>query len=213
MSTDLGLELTFPDTVVELSLPGNPRLTKAFASRPDVFQGKKPSVTHPALEYVLPTCNAAVTAAGATGIFDGLLLLSMAYQESRLNPRAKTIGGTKGKPVRGLIQFVYETGISEGIIDFYNPAESIHAAAKYLKYCWEQYASVKDPKKRLAYAVMGYNGGPGTSVQAHDSGLRFNIVKGLATKISTKIYAKDIDTAYKAFAGIPALSEGPLKFV
>lgn len=213
MSTDLGLELTFPDTVVEIPLPGNPRLTKAFASRPDVFQGKYPSVTHPALEYVLPTCDSAVATAGATGIFDGLLVLSMAYQESRLNPRAGTTGGTDSQPVRGFIQFTYPTGISYGIIDFYNPAESILASAKYLKYCWEQYASVKDPKKRLAYAVMGYNSGPGITVQQHDSNNIVNYVKGRRTETSTKTHAKKVDTAYKAFAGIPALSEGPLKFV
>lgn len=211
--SDLGTDLSFDDSVRVL---GTYPIVDGFAGNTNVFHGHSPSTTHPAMTIVLPACDAAVISAGATGIFDGILILSMLYQESRLNPRAVTIGGKASKPVRGMAQFQYETGtkgVNPPIVDFYNPADAIEAAAKYLKYCWNQYASVSDKQRRLAYAVMGYNSGPGTTVQQHDSGTRFNIVKGTVTKVSTKTYAKDINTTYKAFAGLPALAQGPMKFV
>lgn len=211
--TDLGENLSFNDAPMHIG--GGYWVSKYISKSTNVFSGEKPNPGHGAMTFVLPTCNEAVTAAGATGIFDGLLLLSMAYQESKLNPRAFVAGGKSRYPVRGMIQFRYDTGTSLNppITDFYNPADSIYASAKYLKYCWDQYASVSDPKRRLAYAVMGYNGGPGTPVSRHDSGTLKNVVNGIVTTTSTKTYARDIDEVYKKFAGLPLYSIAAMKFV
>lgn len=212
--TDLGENLTMPDSTFNIG--GGWAVTSALSSTTNAFGGEKPNPGHSALTFILPTCNSAVTAAGADGIFDGLLLLSMAYQESNLNPRAFAAGGISRFPVRGFIQFLYSTGTSvvkPPILDFYNPADSIYAAAKYLKVCWNKYDSVSDPKRRLAYAVMGYNAGPATPISAHDSGTRKNYVNGTVTKISSKQYAKNVDETYKRFLGVPLYSTAAMKFV
>lgn len=212
--TDLGENLTLPDSTFNIG--GGWTITSSLAKTQNAFSGEKPNPGHSAMTFVLPTCEAAIAAAGANGIFDGTLLLSMAYNESRLNPRAFVAGGLAQVPVRGMVQFRYDTGtkgVSPPIIDFYNPADSLYAAAKYLKFCWNQYGSVSDPKRRLAYAVMGYNAGPGTSVSTHDSGTRKNYINGKVTKISSKQYAKEIDRVYKKFAGLPLYSIATMKFV
>ena len=178
----------------------------------------KPSTSHPALSLILPTCNAAVAALGATGKFDGLLVLSMLYQENRkFSARSATVADTPKRIARGLGQFLYDTGksLSPKIEDFYNPADAIYSTVRYLlDYCLDS-ATKKGktlPKSTiLGYAVMMYNAGPNRSkLSYYDSLSVVNKVNGRRTTVTCKKYAREINEHYKKFSGS---STGPLTFV
>ena len=179
----------------------------------------KPSTSHPALSLILPTCNEAVAALGATGKFDGLLVLCMIYQENKtFTARSATVAGSPNLIARGLGQFLYGTGaltLKPRIVDFYNPGDAVYAAVRYLlDYCLVS-ATKKGktlPKSTiLGYAVMMYNAGPNYSkLSYYDSISVVNKVNGKRTNVTCKKYAREVNEHYKKFSGS---GTGPLTFV
>lgn len=210
-TTILGTNLAFADILK--SADGFQIVDKFGIQVPAGFS-KAPSPSHIAVTSILPTCNEAA-AANSSGYFDGRLLLSLVYQETlpKFNPRSNCASSST-KIARGMGQFLYTTGKQEvrpPIVDFYNPADSIFAIAYYLRVCYESYkkkSPTSPPSALLAYACMGYNGGPGTSIATHEAG-KYNMVGGKKTGESTKSYAQKINKHYAGFAGT---ASGPMTF-
>lgn len=216
-TTLLGTSLVFADAIKPVD--GFSLVTR-FGGLVPADLRKAPNPSHAALTYLLPSCNEAVTEAGASDYFDGLLLLSMAYQESKLNPRANVCPDSvtsESRVVRGLIQVMYSTGtdvnaVKPPILDFYNPADSLFFAAKYLKWIFErtQKRIPTSPKPMvLGYTVMAYNGGHFGDTKWHDQRLGVNKVGGRATKVTTVDYARHINAVYGKFMGT---NVGPMMF-
>lgn len=213
--TALGSGLVYAD---QLRTVEGFKVVDRFGARTSSSLHAKPSTSHLALSMILPTCEAAVAAIGATGKFDGMLILSMLYQETgTFTSRMSVAGGKNPVVIRGLGQFMYETGITikPRIEDFYNPADAIYGMVRYLlDYCLPS-ATRKGktlPKSTiLGYAVMMYNAGPNyTKLSRYDSPGLKNSVNGVTTPKTCKDYAREINEHYKKFAGS---GTGPLTFV
>jgi hypothetical protein len=201
-TTILGTSLSFADLLRPVE---GFQVVDKFGIQVPSGYAKAPSPSHIAMTTLLPVCNDAV-AANSSGYFDGLLLLSLMFQETlpKFNPRSNC--GSGKLVARGIGQFIYETGkrgVKPPIIDFYNPADSIYACAYYLRTCYETYkrrSPTLPANQLLAYAVMGYNSGPGRTITEHDQGI-YNRVGNVLTKVSTKDYAKKINANYGGFSG------------
>lgn len=89
--------------------------------------------------------------------FDWLLSLAQGFQESRLDPRAKSPVGALG-----VMQLMPATGRELGVRDFFDPAENIPAGIRYLDRIRRQYFSDPDipPADQVFFSLAGYNAGP-----------------------------------------------------
>jgi membrane-bound lytic murein transglycosylase F len=87
--------------------------------------------------------------------FDWRLIAAQIYQESHLNPWAKSKAGA-----RGLMQILPTTGKSLGVPDLFDPVQNINAGVQHLKNLFEHFESVKD-QDRLLIALAAYNIGQG----------------------------------------------------
>lgn len=89
--------------------------------------------------------------------YDWTLLASLAYQESRFKPEARSWAGA-----RGLMQLMPRTANSLGVVDPYDPDQAVRGAADYLLWLdgyWER--TVEDPDFRLNLVLASYNAGLG----------------------------------------------------
>ena len=88
---------------------------------------------------------------------DWRLLVSQAYQESRLDPRARSPYGAEG-----LMQLMPATARELGVKDPFDPADSIAGAARYMGKLMKRYedddVALKD---QVRFALAAYNIGPG----------------------------------------------------
>lgn len=87
--------------------------------------------------------------------FDWRLIAAQIYQESHLNPWAKSRAGA-----RGLMQIMPATGESLGIDDLFDPVENINAGVQHLKNLFEHFETAKG-QDRLLIALAAYNIGQG----------------------------------------------------
>ena len=87
--------------------------------------------------------------------FDWRLIAAQIYQESHLNPWAKSRAGA-----RGLMQIMPATAKSLGISDSFDPVQNINGGVRYLKKLYEHFDMVKG-KDRLLIALAAYNIGQG----------------------------------------------------
>ncbi len=87
--------------------------------------------------------------------FDWHLIVAQIYQESHLNPLAKSSAGAKG-----LMQILPGTARSLGVNDIYNPVENINAGVRYLKTLYDHYESIEGTD-RMLMALAAYNAGRG----------------------------------------------------
>jgi len=87
--------------------------------------------------------------------FDWRLIAAQIYQESHLNPWAKSHAGA-----RGLMQIMPSTGESLGIDDLFDPVENINAGVQHLKNLFEHFETAKG-HDRLLIALAAYNIGQG----------------------------------------------------
>jgi membrane-bound lytic murein transglycosylase F len=87
--------------------------------------------------------------------FDWRLIAAQAYQESHLNPRAKSRAGA-----RGLMQLLPSTARSLDVTDIYNPVENINGGVRYLKKLYNRFDQADD-NNRLLIALAAYNVGQG----------------------------------------------------
>jgi membrane-bound lytic murein transglycosylase F len=87
--------------------------------------------------------------------FDWRLIAAQIYQESHLNPWAKSHAGA-----RGLMQILPSTGTSLGVRDLFDPVQNINAGVQHLKNLFEHFDTAKG-QDRLLIALAAYNIGEG----------------------------------------------------
>ena len=87
--------------------------------------------------------------------FDWRLIAAQAYQESHLNPWAKSRAGAKG-----LMQLLTSTARSLKVADIYNPVDNINGGVQHLKNLYEHFDTVTG-EDRLLIALAAYNVGQG----------------------------------------------------
>jgi membrane-bound lytic murein transglycosylase F len=87
--------------------------------------------------------------------FDWRLIAAQIYQESHLNPWAKSKAGA-----RGLMQILPSTGRSLGVNDLFDPVQNINAGVQHLKNLFVHFKTAKG-KDRLLIALAAYNIGQG----------------------------------------------------
>jgi membrane-bound lytic murein transglycosylase F len=87
--------------------------------------------------------------------FDWRLIAAQIYQESHLNPWAKSQAGA-----RGLMQILPSTGQSLGIDDLFDPVQNINAGVQHLKNLFNHFDKLKG-QDRLLISLAAYNIGQG----------------------------------------------------
>jgi soluble lytic murein transglycosylase-like protein len=155
-------------TVVALtSLGGVARLVDAAPAKPHAA----PHRVHLARACVVSTAygRAFRAAARETG-FPVALLVAVAWEESRMNPRARS-----GAGARGLFQLMPQTARELGTSPD-NPRGSIRAGARYLSQMLKRFGG------NLELALAAYNAGP-TAVDS----------AGRAPTLATLRYAKNVE--------------------
>ena len=90
--------------------------------------------------------------------WDWKLLASLAYQESRFQPTAKSWVGAKG-----LMQLMPHTAVAMGIDSarIGEPEMSVRAAVLYLKSVERHFMAIEDKKERTKFVLASYNAGVG----------------------------------------------------
>ena len=86
------------------------------------------SIFHRRIKTRLSRYSPFIKAAAKKHGFDWRLISAQIYQESHLNPWAKSPAGAKG-----LMQLLSRTARSLGVKDIYNPVENINAGVQHLK--------------------------------------------------------------------------------
>lgn len=88
---------------------------------------------------------------------DWRLLVSQAYQESRLNPTARSPYGAEG-----LMQLMPATARELGVQDAFDPEDAIAGASRYLGNLLRRYQDANVAlKDQVRFALAAYNVGPG----------------------------------------------------
>ena len=101
--------------------------------------------------------------------FDWRLIAAQIYQESHLEPKAKSRAGA-----RGLMQLLPSTARSLDVKDIHNPVENINAGVRYLKKLYESFGEA-DETNRLLIALAAYNVGQGHIQDARKLAIRMNL--------------------------------------
>ena len=120
--------------------------------------------------------------------FDWRLIAAQIYQESHLNPTAKSQAGA-----RGLMQILPSTARSLGVTDLFDPVQNINAGVKHLKNLYNLYDQAEE-KDRLLIALAAYNTGQGHIYDARNlakkKGLNPNKWASLAQTLPLLQYRK-----------------------
>ncbi len=124
---------------------------------------------HRRLETRLPKYSDQIKVqAGKYGL-DWKFIAAMAYQESHLNPQARSYTG-----VKGLMQVTLVTAREMGIRNRLDPEQSIEAGVRYLYKLYQRWDDIEGPD-RLLFALASYNTGYGHVSDAR----RIAVKKGL----------------------------------
>ena len=120
--------------------------------------------------------------------FDWRLIAAQIYQESHLNPWAKSHAGA-----RGLMQILPSTGKSLGVRDLFDPVQNINAGVQHLKNLYDIYDTAVG-NDRLLISLAAYNTGQGhihdARVLAKRRGLNPNKWQSLAQTLPLLQYRK-----------------------
>jgi len=87
--------------------------------------------------------------------FDWRLIAAQIYQESHLNPWAKSRAGA-----RGLMQILPSTARGLGVTDLFDPVQNINGGVQHLKILYDMYDKAEG-NDRLLIALAAYNTGQG----------------------------------------------------
>ncbi len=110
---------------------------------------------HKRLKSRLSRYSPFIKAAAHKHGFDWRLIAAQIYQESHLDPSAKSQAGA-----RGLMQIMPSTARSLGVTDLFDPVQSINGGVKHLKKLYDSFKKAKG-KDRLLIALAAYNSGQG----------------------------------------------------
>jgi membrane-bound lytic murein transglycosylase F len=124
---------------------------------------------HRRLKSRLSRYSPFIKAAAERHDFDWRLIVAQIYQESHLNPWAKSRAGAKG-----LMQLLPSTAKSLGVKDIYNPVENINAGVQYLKNLYEHF-DIAEKEDRLLIALAAYNIGQGHIGDARKLARKLNL--------------------------------------
>jgi membrane-bound lytic murein transglycosylase MltF len=106
--------------------------------------------------------------------FDWRLILAMAYQESKLNPKKKSRKGAVG-----LMQIRPTTAADPNvsIAKVYKLENNVHAGVKYLAFLRDRYFSDKKIRERdrVRFSLAAYNAGPAKIRQARKKAAAMNL--------------------------------------
>jgi membrane-bound lytic murein transglycosylase F len=126
-------------------------------------------VFHRSIKNKLSRYSPFIKAAAKKYGFDWRLIAAQIYQESHLNPRAKSRAGA-----RGLMQLLPRTASSLDVNDIYNPVENINGGVRYLKKLYDRFDKA-DATNRLLIALAAYNVGQGHVQDARNLAVRRNL--------------------------------------
>ncbi len=112
-------------------------------------------VFHRRIKTRLSRYSPFIKAAARKHGFDWRLIAAQIYQESHLNPWAKSHAGA-----RGLMQLLPTTARSLGVSDIFNPVENINAGVAHLKKLYDLFDGAEG-NDRLMIALAAYNIGQG----------------------------------------------------
>ena len=101
--------------------------------------------------------------------FDWRLIAAQAYQESHLNPLAKSHAGAKG-----LMQLLTSTARGLNVADIYNPVDNINGGVQHLKELYDLFDSATG-EDRLMIALAAYNVGQGHMQDARKLAIKQNL--------------------------------------
>lgn len=89
--------------------------------------------------------------------FDWLLMLAQGFQESKLDPQARSHVGA-----RGVMQLMPETGREMGVRDLTNPEQNIQGGIRYMERLRSTYFNdpAIPPEVQVQFALAAYNAGP-----------------------------------------------------
>ena len=113
------------------------------------------SIFHRRIRTRLSRYSPFIKAAAKKHGFDWRLISAQIYQESHLNPWARSPAGAKG-----LMQLLSSTAHSLGVKDIYNPVENINAGVQHLKNLYDLFDGA-DGNDRLLISLAAYNIGQG----------------------------------------------------
>ena len=94
--------------------------------------------------------------------FDWRLIAAQIYQESHLNPWAKSQAGASG-----LMQILPTTAKDLGVADLFDPVQNINAGVKHLKELYDHFDQAHG-EDRLLIALAAYNVGQGHIADARE---------------------------------------------
>ena len=92
---------------------------------------------------------------------DWRLLAAVSYQESRFDPRARSWAGAEG-----LLQLMPSISAHYSVRDSLDPAASIEAGARHLRWLIDSFSSELPLRERIHFALAAYNVGRGHVVDA-----------------------------------------------
>ena len=127
------------------------------------------TVFHRRIKSRLSRYSPFIKAAAKKHGFDWRLIAAQIYQESHLDPRAKSSAGA-----RGLMQIMPNTARSLDIKEVYNPVDNINAGVRHLKNLYEHFDTV-DGEDRLLISLAAYNVGQGHVQDARRLAIKLNL--------------------------------------
>ncbi len=127
------------------------------------------SAFHRRIKSRLSRYSPFIKAAAGQHDFDWLLIVAQIYQESHLNPWARSRAGAKG-----LMQLLPSTARSLGVKDIYNPVENINAGVQHLKNLYEHFDSAQG-QDRLLISLAAYNVGQGHIADARQLAVKMKL--------------------------------------
>ena len=135
----------------------------------DSFDYVDLKVFHRKVKNRLSRYSPFIKAAAKAHGFDWRLIAAQIYQESHLNPRAKSRAGAKG-----LMQLLPRTARSLNVKDAYNPVENINGGVRYLKKLYNRFDEA-DEANRMLIALAAYNVGQGHVQDARKLAIKKNL--------------------------------------
>ena len=147
----------------------------------------------------------------ATLGWDWRLVASLAYQESRFNPKARSWAGAMG-----LLQLMPETASLLGVRDAYDPTQNIRGGVAYLAELSRRWSGVTNEKERLKFVLASYNAGFGHVEDARILARRFGKDPDLWTGHTAEFILKLQDPDYYNNYGVKhgyCRGEEPYRYV
>jgi len=149
------------------------------------------SIFHRRIKTRLSRYSPFIKAAAKKHGFDWRLISAQIYQESHLNPWAKSPAGAKG-----LMQLLSSTARSLGVKDIYNPVENINAGVQHLKNLYDLFDSA-DGTDRLLISLAAYNIGQGHIRDARQLAVKMNLDPDFWESLATTLPLLSFRKYYK----------------